>query len=143
MRSEDGSVEIVMKTRACAHGRWLRRHRVGLKMGLLLLPVLFWSVVFAALAGVRTLERAIERAPDPAQILIAATFPLLAVIIGLDVIKRDGRPAKRDSEKGGMKFSNSGNARSPVLLINESDLPTRFIIGHENSPLHKKTESRL
>ncbi|HYH86237.1 MAG TPA: hypothetical protein VEX60_12350 [Pyrinomonadaceae bacterium] len=37
----------------------------------------------------------------------------------------------------------SADARSPVLLINESDLLTRFIIGHENSPLHKKTEFRL
>src|SRR5438105_12484543 len=35
------------------------------------------------------------------------------------------------------------DARSPVLLINESDLPPRFIIGHENSFLHKKTEFRL
>ena len=35
------------------------------------------------------------------------------------------------------------DARSPVLLINESDLPTRFIIGHENSFLHKKTEFSL
>jgi len=30
-----------------------------------------------------------------------------------------------------------------TLLINESDLPTHFIIGHENSPLHKKTEFKL
>lgn len=35
------------------------------------------------------------------------------------------------------------DARAPVLLINESDLPTRFIIGHENSFLHKKTEFSL
>ena len=35
------------------------------------------------------------------------------------------------------------DARSPVLLVNESDLPTRFIIGHENSLLHGKTEFRL
>jgi hypothetical protein len=35
------------------------------------------------------------------------------------------------------------DARSPTLLINESDLPTRFIIGHENSLLHKKTEFSL
>jgi hypothetical protein len=35
------------------------------------------------------------------------------------------------------------DARSPILLINESDLPTRFIIGHENSLLHKKTEFSL
>jgi hypothetical protein len=35
------------------------------------------------------------------------------------------------------------DARSPVLLINESDLPTRFIVGHENSLLHGKTEFKL
>jgi hypothetical protein len=35
------------------------------------------------------------------------------------------------------------DARDPRLLVNESDLPTRFIIGHENSPLHKKTEFKL
>lgn len=40
-------------------------------------------------------------------------------------------------------FDLPSDARSPVLLINESDLPTRFIIGHENSPLHKKTEFKL
>jgi hypothetical protein len=34
-------------------------------------------------------------------------------------------------------------ARDPRMLVNESDLPTRFIIGHENSPLHKKTEFKL
>jgi hypothetical protein len=40
-------------------------------------------------------------------------------------------------------FDLPADARSPVLLINESDLPTRFIIGHENSLLHKKTEFKL
>jgi hypothetical protein len=34
-------------------------------------------------------------------------------------------------------------ARDVRLLVNESDLPTRFIIGHENSPFHKKTEFKL
>lgn len=34
-------------------------------------------------------------------------------------------------------------ARSPVLLVNESSPETRFIIGHENSPLHGKTEFGL
>ncbi|MBC7932608.1 MAG: hypothetical protein H7Z38_18770 [Rubrivivax sp.] len=100
----------MLKTRACAHGRWLRRHRIGLKMGLLLLPALFWSVVFAALAGIRTLESAVERVPDPAQILLAAACLLLAGIIGLDVVKWGDGPAKRDLEKGRMKFSNSRNA---------------------------------
>lgn len=40
-------------------------------------------------------------------------------------------------------FDLPADARDPVLLINESDLPTHFIIGHENSLLHKKTEFKL
>jgi hypothetical protein len=40
-------------------------------------------------------------------------------------------------------FDLPADARAPALLINESDLPTRFIIGHENSLLHKKTEFKL
>lgn len=40
-------------------------------------------------------------------------------------------------------FDMPADARDPRLLVNESDLPTRFIIGHENSPLHKKTEFKL
>lgn len=35
------------------------------------------------------------------------------------------------------------NAKPARLLINESDWITRFVIGHENSPLHKKTEFQL
>jgi hypothetical protein len=35
------------------------------------------------------------------------------------------------------------DARDPRLLLNESSPETRFIIGHENSPLHKKTEFKL
>jgi hypothetical protein len=35
------------------------------------------------------------------------------------------------------------DATNPILLINESMLPTRFIIGHENSFLHKQTKFRL
>lgn len=40
-------------------------------------------------------------------------------------------------------FDLPDDAHDPRLLVNESDLPTRFIIGHENSPLHKKTEFKL
>jgi hypothetical protein len=40
-------------------------------------------------------------------------------------------------------FDLPADARGARLLVNESDLPTRFIIGHENSPLHKKTEFKL
>jgi hypothetical protein len=42
-----------------------------------------------------------------------------------------------------LAFDLPPDAGDPVLLINESDLPTHFIIGHENSPLHKKTEFKL
>ncbi|HMF54964.1 MAG TPA: hypothetical protein VK619_01275 [Pyrinomonadaceae bacterium] len=40
-------------------------------------------------------------------------------------------------------FDLPADARGARLLVNESDLPTHFIIGHENSPLHKKTEFTL
>ena len=40
-------------------------------------------------------------------------------------------------------FDLPADATGARLLINEGDLPTHFIIGHENSPLHKKTEFRL
>jgi len=33
--------------------------------------------------------------------------------------------------------------REPKLLITESDWITRALIGHENSPLHRKTSFRL
>ncbi|MBA3240726.1 MAG: hypothetical protein H0T60_05815 [Acidobacteria bacterium] len=42
-----------------------------------------------------------------------------------------------------MVFDLPGNAKNPVLLLNESMLPTRFIIGHENSFLHGQTKFRL
>jgi hypothetical protein len=34
-------------------------------------------------------------------------------------------------------------APDPRLLITESDWITRLVIGHENSPLHRKTSFRL
>jgi hypothetical protein len=40
-------------------------------------------------------------------------------------------------------FDLPADARDPILLLNESAPETHFIIGHENSPLHKKTEFRL
>jgi len=35
------------------------------------------------------------------------------------------------------------DAKNPTLLINEGDWITHLIIGHENSPLHKKTKFQL
>jgi hypothetical protein len=40
-------------------------------------------------------------------------------------------------------FDLPSDASAPVLLLNESSPETRLIIGHENSPLHKKTEFQL
>ena len=42
-----------------------------------------------------------------------------------------------------LAFDLPEGVRAPTLLINESDLPTRLIIGHENSPLHKRTRFKL
>ncbi len=35
------------------------------------------------------------------------------------------------------------NLRNPTLLINEGEWLTRVVIGHENSPLHKKTRFQI
>jgi hypothetical protein len=53
---------------------------------LLMLPALFWSGVFAALAGVRPLERIIERVPDAAQLFVAVACPLFAAALGANTI---------------------------------------------------------
>ena len=33
--------------------------------------------------------------------------------------------------------------KSPTLLVREGELVTHLVIGHENSPLHKKTKFRI
>ena len=40
-------------------------------------------------------------------------------------------------------FDLPADVKSATLLINESDFVTHFIIGHENSPLHKKTSFQI
>lgn len=40
-------------------------------------------------------------------------------------------------------FDLPADARNPTLLINEGEWLTYFVIGHENSPLHKKTKFQL
>ncbi len=40
-------------------------------------------------------------------------------------------------------FDLPADVSAPRLLIHEGETSTRFIIGHENSPLHKKTEFQL
>jgi hypothetical protein len=40
-------------------------------------------------------------------------------------------------------FDLPAEVANPTLLLNEGAWLTRFIIGHENSPLHKKTRFQL
>ena len=40
-------------------------------------------------------------------------------------------------------FDLPANIRNPTLLINEGAWETHLIIGHENSPLHKKTSFQI
>jgi hypothetical protein len=40
-------------------------------------------------------------------------------------------------------FDLPADVANPTLLLNEGEWLTRFIIGHENSPLHKKTRFQL
>ncbi len=35
------------------------------------------------------------------------------------------------------------DSKSPTLFIREGELVTHFVIGHENSPFHKKTKFRI
>jgi len=40
-------------------------------------------------------------------------------------------------------FDVPAEIRNPTLLIREGDLVTHFVIGHENTPLHKKTRFQI
>lgn len=48
-----------------------------------------------------------------------------------------------ESYRTRLVFDVPENARDPRFLITESDWITRALIGHENSPLHRKTTFRL
>ena len=48
-----------------------------------------------------------------------------------------------DSYTTELVFNISTGAKPARLLINEGEWVTHFVIGHENSPLHKKTEFQL
>jgi hypothetical protein len=47
------------------------------------------------------------------------------------------------SYKTTLVFDLPTDIRNPTLLVNEGDWVTHFIIGHENSPLHKKTRFQI
>lgn len=57
---------------------WLR-----VKFILLLLPVVFWSCVFLAVAGVWPVEKMIGVVPDVFQIGVALGCPLMGVVLGV------------------------------------------------------------
>lgn len=48
-----------------------------------------------------------------------------------------------ESYTTGLVFDLPPNIKNPTLLINEELLPTCFIIGHENSFLHKQTKFEI
>jgi hypothetical protein len=72
---------------------------------LLMLPALFWSCVFAALAGAGPLERAIETAPDALQVLIVVACPLLACAIGLRVVRDESSAGAHVKRAGRLTFA--------------------------------------
>lgn len=51
------------------------------------------------------------------------------------------RPGQTYTTK--LVFDLPADVSNPTLLLNEGEWLTRFIIGHENSPLHKKTRFQL
>ena len=55
--------------------------RLALKFVLLALPVVFWSVVFAVVAGLKAMRKVVESIPDAAQVAIALGGPLLVVLL--------------------------------------------------------------
>ena len=86
------------------------RRRGALRFVLLMLPALFWSAVFAALAGARPLERF----PEAAQVLVAVTCPLLAALLGLDALRRGGPHADgRDA----LRFTGAAGAALFVFAV--------------------------
>jgi hypothetical protein len=132
-----------MKVRGKSRNRRLRR-RAALRLALLMLPALFWSCVFAALAGVRPLGGAFGSVPDAAQLFVLAGCPLLAAALGVRAVARG--KAGRGRCHGLCRLTvAAGVALSllAVLLLKGGVPPERFVIGREKSFPHGETKLRL
>lgn len=79
----------IMSSRTTIRHRRLRR-RAAARVVLLMLPAIFWSAVFVALAGAQPVERMLACIPDTAQILVAMACPLLASALSLSANRRIG-----------------------------------------------------
>lgn len=90
-----------MKSHGLSRRRRLRR-RDALKLAALMLPALFWSIVFAKLAGAHPFERVADAWPDAARVLLASSCTLLAVMLCVEFVKRgpsDGASASAKPER--------------------------------------------
>ena len=76
-----------------------RAGRVALKLTLLMIPAVFWSIIFASLAGVRPLGPSVYTALDPARV-VHIVCPALAAILGLRAI--------RQGTGGGLPYARRG-----------------------------------
>jgi hypothetical protein len=66
----------------------------------------------------------------------------------LDAAQNGGTPMTTPLRPGGsytteVVFDLPPDAKAATLLVNEGEWETHFVIGHENSPLHKKTRFQL
>ncbi len=86
------------------HRRHRRARRRIYMLTLLTIPALFWSCVFAALAGAGPMEHFIESAPDAVQTLIIVACPLLACALGLRVIKGEREADSSGQLSGHLTF---------------------------------------
>jgi hypothetical protein len=78
----------------------------------------------------------------------ATYLPDAAGLRALESLEGPSIPLTRSLQPGEsyttrLVFDLPEKARDPRLLITESDWITRLLVGHENSPLHRKTSFRL
>jgi hypothetical protein len=78
-----------------AHLRCRRRRTATLQLTLLILPALFWSAVFAALAGFEPVERVASLVSDAGQLVIAVGCPLLFSMLSVQSLRGGANASSR------------------------------------------------